>query len=225
MKCFLIAALLLATPLLAQAEEGFESLFDGKTLNGWEGKEAFWSVQDGVITGQTTAENPTKGNTFLIYRKAEPGDFELRVKFRIEGGNSGVQYRSRDLGNSVVGGYQADFDDAMNWVGVLYEEKGRGVLAKRGEKVVVDENGGRKTVERTATEEEIVNALKKGDWNEYVIIAKGNHLVQKLNGVTTVDLVDHQEDKRKLDGILALQLHAGPPMRVQFKDIQLKKLD
>jgi len=224
MKRFILAALLLLIPAVAVAEEGFETIFDGKTLSGWEGKKEFWSVRDGVITGQTTSDNPTKGNTFLIYRGGEVGDFELRCKFRIEGGNSGVQYRSTDLGDFVVGGYQADIDAAFKWVGILYEEKGRGILAKRGEKVHVAADGKKEVVAKTATEEEILAALKKDDWNEYVITARGNMLSQSINGVVTIQLIDDQKDKRKMKGILALQLHAGPPMLVQFKDLELKQL-
>ena len=116
----------------AADNDGFKAIFDGKTLEGWSGKKEFWSVKDGVITGQTTAENPTKGNTFLIH-KDEVGDFELRLKFKIVGGNSGIQYRSADKGNSVVHGYQADIDSGETYIGILYEEGGRGILAQRGD--------------------------------------------------------------------------------------------
>ena len=135
----------LGLALAARAEdskpdaEGFVPIFDGKTLDGWDGNPDFWSVQDGVITGQTTAEKPTKGNTFLVWRKSEPGDFELRLEFRIVGGNSGVQYRSKEIGKWVVNGYQADIDSAPNggYVGILYEEGGRGILAQRGTTVSI----------------------------------------------------------------------------------------
>lgn len=208
-----------------KAEDGFQSLFDGKTLDGWEGKD-FWSVKDGVITGQTTAEKPTKGNTFLIWRDGKVKDFELRLKFRIVGGNSGIQYRSRELADKpfVVSGYQADFEAGTRYIGILYEEKGRGILALRGKKVVIDENGKKTDVGTTCDEKAMLASLKAEDWNEYVVIAKGNHLVQKINGHTTVDVTDNQSSKAATEGILALQLHAGPPMLVQFKDIQLKKL-
>ena len=224
MKRNLASALILCllSASLAIAEDGFEPLFDGKTLKGWAGKDAFWSVQNGAITGKTTPENPTKGNTFLVWRGGELADFELRLKFRIDGGNSGIQYRSEELNGFVVKGYQADFDSAGNWAGTLYEERGRGVLAKRGAKVVIQADGKKEKAGQTNSEKDILAALKKGDWNEYVITAKGNHLVQKINGVVTIDVTDHQEAKRAMKGILALQLHAGPPMTVQFKDIRVK---
>ena len=218
-----LSAALLHTSVTA-AEEGFKSIFDGKTLEGWDGKKEFWSVKDGTITGQTTAENPTQGNTFIIW-DGELKDFELKLKFRIVGGNSGVQIRSKHLGNNVVGGYQADFDAANGWTGSLYEEKGRGILAKRGNKVEITADGKKNNAGATTPEKEIIESVKKEDWNEYHIIAKGNQLTFKVNGLTTIELTDNQSDKAAESGILALQLHAGPPMTVQFKDIELKVLD
>lgn len=222
---FLICSVILLTSnLLVGNEDGFTSLFDGKTLDGWDGNPAFWSVKDGAITGVTTPDNPTKGNTFIIWRKGTISDFELRLKFRIVGGNSGVQYRSREVSKWVIGGYQADFDGSGAWTGTLYEERGRGVLARRGSKVEISETGEKKTVGKTATEEEILAAVKKEDWNDYTIIAKGNHLTQILNGKVTIDVVDNQAERAATSGLLALQLHAGPPMTVQFKDIKLKEI-
>ena len=222
---FLATTVLLGGTLCAVADEGCQCLFDGKTLNGWEGKSQFWSVEDGAITGQTTKDNPTKGNTFIIWRGGNPGDFELTLKFRIVGGNSGIQYRSVERDDFVVGGYQADFEAGDRFIGILYEEKGRGILALRGHKVIVHEDGKKETVgEKTCDEEKMLASIKKEDWNEYTITAKGNHLVQKINGFTTVDVTDNQTSKSRADGILALQLHQGPPKLVQFKDIKLKCL-
>ena len=215
---------LLAIPAFADDEAGFTPLFDGKSLDGWNGNPDFWSVKDGAITGQTTAEKPTKGNTFIIWKKGEVGDFELRLQFKIIGGNSGVQYRSQEVDKWVIKGYQADFDGAGSWAGTLYEEKGRGVLAKRGQKVEVGTDGKPKEVGKTAEEKQIVDSLKKEDWNDYVIIADGNHLVQKLNGITTVDLVDNDAKNSPKQGLLALQLHCGEPMWVEFKNVRLKQL-
>lgn len=209
----------------AEPEDGFVSLFDGQTLEGWSGKEQFWSVRDGAITGQTTPENPTEGNTFLIWRGGELKDFELRLKFRIVGGNSGVQYRSEDVGDHVVKGYQADIDSTDQFIGILYEERGRGILALRCEEVVMTADGAKQVVGSTCKNEDVLASLKKEDWNEYVIRADGNVLTQTLNGHTTVKVTDNDESKRSLSGILALQLHAGPPMLVQFKDLQLKHLN
>ena len=209
---------------MAAAEEPARSLFDGKTLEGWSGNEKFWSVKDGAITGQTTAENPTKGNTFLVWKGGEVKDFELKLKFKIIGGNSGIQYRSTDLGDFVVGGYQGDIEAGDKYIGILYEERGRGILAERGQKVVIGPDGKKEVVGKTGDAKEIADAVKKEDWNEYEVIAKGNHLIQKINGLVTVDVTDNDSSKAKASGILALQLHAGPPMTVQFKDIQYKVL-
>lgn len=220
-----LSLLFVLNPLDLQADDkdGFKSIFDGKTLEGWDGKAEFWSVKDGALTGQTTAEKPTSGNTFCIYKGSKPGDFELRLKFKIVGGNSGIQYRSEDKGNNVVHGYQADIDSTLGFMGILYEEGGRGVLANRGQKVEINSAGEKKDLGKTAEEKVILDSIKKDDWNEYVVIAQGNHLVQKINGHVTVDVTDSQQGKAKSEGILALQLHAGPPMLVQFKDIQLKQ--
>ncbi len=202
------------------AEDG-KSLFDGKTLTGWDGDSKFWSVQDGAITGKTTPDNPTKGNTFLIWKGGEVSDFEITLKFKIVGGNSGIQYRSADKGNHVVHGYQADIDSTDVHMGILYEEGGRGILAKRGAKVKVASEGG-SSVDGAVSGKEILDTIKKEDWNEYRIVAKGNHLQHYLNGKISVDVTDEETAKAAKKGVLALQLHAGPPMTVQFKDIVLK---
>jgi putative membrane-bound dehydrogenase-like protein len=219
--------LALAVPCAhAQPDDaGFVSIFDGKSLEGWDGNPKFWREEEGSITGQTTPENPTRGNTFLIWRGGEVGDFELRLKYRIVGGNSGVQYRSEEVEKWVIKGYQADFDASNRFAGILYEERGRGILANRGKKVVIDENGTKRDVGTTTPEREIVDAIKKEDWNEYVIVARGNHLTHSINGRVTVDVTDNQVSHRKMSGLLALQLHQGEPMKVQFKEIQLKKID
>jgi hypothetical protein len=124
-------------PAAANDESGFKPLFNGRDLAGWEGDPRFWSVQEGTITGQTTRDNPTKGNTFLIWRNGELDDFELRFSYRIDGGNSGVQYRSREIDKWVVSGYQADFEAGDTYSGILYEERARGILAQRGQKTSI----------------------------------------------------------------------------------------
>lgn len=221
-----------ATPAAARDEAGFQPLFDGKSLNNWDGNPKFWSAKDGVIVGRTTKENPTKGNTFLIYKGGDVSDFELRFDYKIEGGNSGVQYRSKvmDQADWRVGGYQADFEAGTTFSGILYDEGGvaggRGIMANRGESVTYGSGDGKdKKVEKLPmTSEQLQKAIKQGDWNQYTIIARGNHLIHKINGNTTAECVD-QSDKALKSGVLALQLHAGPPMTVQFRNIRIKKLD
>jgi hypothetical protein len=230
MKTFaILAALTLVTPVLAAG--GTKKLFNGKDLTGWNGNPKLWSVKGGVIQGQTTAENPTKGNTFLIYTNGEFGDFELRFSYRIEGGNSGVQYRSKvvNADNWVAGGYQGDFEAGKTYSGILYDEAGvaggRGIMAQRGESVVWDEDCKKQVVGSVGKSDEIQAKIKAGEWNDYVIIARGKQLMHQINGVKTVEVTDNCEAKRLKKGILALQLHAGPPMLVQFKDIRIKELD
>ena len=216
--------------LVSAAEQGFRSIFDGKDLTGWDGNPKLWSVKDGAITGQTTADNPAKGNTFLIWTNGTLADFELRCSFKLVPGdaqgfaNSGIQYRSKvvDPANWVVGGYQADMEAGKTYTGILYEERFRGIMAERGQKVVWDNDDKKQVVGSVGDAAAIEASIKKGDWNEYVIIAKGNHLQQFVNGKQTIDVTDECEAKRAMSGILALQLHAGPPMMAQFKNIRIK---
>ncbi|REK19078.1 MAG: DUF1080 domain-containing protein [Planctomycetota bacterium] len=218
----LCVALAAARAVHADDEAGFKPIFNGKDLDGWEGKPEFWSVEDGAITGRTTKENPTKGNTFIIWRDAPVDDFVLRLKYKIVGGNSGIQYRSKEVDDFVVSGYQGDFEAGDTFSGILYEEKGRGILAQRGQKVTIGPDG-TKDAEQVSDSKELQANIKKEDWNDYEIIAQGNHLIHKINGKITAEVIDNQADKRAESGILALQLHAGPPMTVQFKDIRLKR--
>ncbi len=219
----LLALLALASTTFAEDK----NLFNGKDLTGWKGLD-FWSVEDGCITGRTTKEKPTKGNTFLVY-KDEVADFELTFKYKIIGGNSGVQYRSKltDEKAFVVAGYQADFEAGKTYSGILYEEKGRGILAQRGQKTVIKEGAAPNKPKVEVTGEvgksaEIQAKIKADDWNDYRIVAKGGHLQHFINGVQTIDVTDETALGAK-KGILALQLHAGPAMVVQFKDLVLKE--
>ena len=225
----LLAVLLfvpLAAPLPAADETGFESIFDGKSLEGWDGNPDFWRVEEGTITGQTTADKPTKGNTFIIWRKGKVADFELKLQYRIVGGNSGIQYRSVEMPDSkwVIGGYQADFEAGDKFSGILYEEKFRGILAERGKKTVIGDDHKVKEVGTVGDTKELQSKIKKEDWNDYHVIAKGFHFIHKINGNTTCEVTDEDTSKRRAEGLLALQLHQGPPMKVQFRNIRLKKL-
>jgi len=226
-----ILATALCAGLIWQASaadnEGFTSLFNGKNLDGWDGNPKFWSVRDGAITGQTTKENPTKGNTFIIWRNGKVDDFELRLQYKIINGNSGIQYRSKELGNWVVGGYQGDFEAGKTYSGILYEERGRGILAQRGQMTSVVRNGDKHKVEvlgSLGASEDIQSQIKNEDWNDYKIIAVENRFVHVINGRVTAIVLDEDKEKQVGSGILALQLHAGPPMTVQFRDIKIKKL-
>lgn len=205
-------------------EEGFESIFNGKDLSGWKGNLTHWSVEDGAITGTNTAEKPTPHNTFIVWDK-EVADFELRLQYKIIGGNSGIQYRSKlaDAEKFIVGGYQADIDSSPTYSGINYEERGRGILAERGQSVKIT---GDKTVEvlkSLGDKGELQKKIKAEQWNDYVVIAKGGVLQHVINGVP-MSTVEDVSNKAQAKGILALQLHAGPPMKVQFKNIRIKSL-
>jgi hypothetical protein len=204
----------------------FKSIFNGRDLSGWEGDPKFWSVRDGVLRGETTLGKLALSNTFCIWRGGLLKDFELKLKFRIQNGNSGIQYRSKDLGKFSVAGYQAEIENHQGKVGFLYEEKGRKYLVNVGERVTVDGRGERRVTGMIAPQAEYISKgyYKDRDWNEYRIIAKGNYVTQYLNGFQTIELTDDDAKKRALEGVLALQIHAGPPMLVEFKDILLKKL-
>jgi len=222
-----IVAALLAPSRPAAAAPGeaeFVPIFDGATLQGWGGRPEFWRVEDGAIVGQTTAENPTEGNTFLIWRQGLVDDFELAFRYRLTGGNSGLQYRSQDLGDFVVGGYQADFEVGTTYTGILYEERGRGILAERGQRVTITDEGKKVPGEPIGSAEDLQTFVKPGDWNEMRVVARGNRLQHFINGQLMSETVDEQLDKRRMEGILALQLHAGPPMKLEVKDIRLKRL-
>lgn len=209
-------------------------MLKGNTLEGWDGNPDLWRVENGVVIGQTTAEKPTKGNTFLIY-KDEVKDFELRFSFRIESGNSGCQYRSKRVESKdnswVLSGYQAEIENTPGKVGFLYHEKGpnRGYpdkpkyLGKVGDKVEIDAQGNSNVVGSLGELPAISAAYKPGEWNEYIIIAKGNQLRHYINGVQTVDVTDNDEKNRLSSGLVALQLHAGKPMKVEFKDLRIVK--
>lgn len=206
-------------------EEGFTSLFDGKSLDGWEGDHKFWSVEDGAITGRTTKENPSRKGCFLIWRGGEVADFELRLRCRIVGNNSGIQYRSKDLGDGQVSGYQADFGPGESHNGKLYEEGGRAGLAYPGQKVVIHPGGRKEVVGTFGNADELKRGLPENQWLEYVIIARGPHLLHGIDGRTMIEATDNDPAKRALSGILALQIHGGEPMTVQFKDLRLRRRD
>ena len=208
----------------ADLEDGFVPIFNGTSLEGWEGRPTFWRVEDGTIVGETTPDNPTKGNTFLIWRDGLLDDFELRLSYRLTGGNSGIQYRSRDLGDFVVGGYQADFEAGPKYSGILYEEKGRGILTLRGQRTFIGPDGTKGSGGMIGLPEDLQQAIRSDGWNDYRIVARGPHLQHFINGQLMAETFDNEQGARAEQGVLALQVHAGPPMKVEFRDIRLKRL-
>jgi len=207
-------------------DAGFKPIFDGKSLDGWKGDEKFWRVADGAIVGETTAENPLPHNAFLVWDRGDVDDFELRLKFRISGtpsANSGIQFRGSIRPDGHVVGYQADMDRSGGYVGTLYDEAARGGLAGRGQKVVISETGEKKS-EQVADAAELLKKVNLDDWNEYTIRAQGNQITLKINGQVTAEVIDHDPQGLDRIGKLALQIHTGPPMKIEFKEIRLKRL-
>lgn len=222
-------------PLPFDNHEGFTSIFDGTTLKGWDGDPKFWRAEGGAIVGQTTAENKLTENTFVIWRGGEPADFELKLEYRINATNSGIQIRSVHLppggegrgaiqGKWVMKGYQADIDAANQYTGQIYEERGRAFLAMRGQFSYVPEGGGPKVVgSLQTTDDELKGIIKNNDWNQAHIIARGNMVTEILNGHVTSVLVDDDTKGRLLKGLIGFQVHVGEPMKVEFRNIWLKQ--
>jgi hypothetical protein len=223
-------------PLAFDDHAGFVSIFDGSTLKGWDGDSKFWRVEGGAIVGQTTVENPLKENSFLIWRGGEPGDFELKVEYRINATNSGIQIRSVHLpagtqqgrgaiaGNWVLKGYQCDIDAENRFTGQIYEERGRGFLAMRGQFVYIPDTGGPKVVGALQQDnDELLKVIKVNDWNQAHVVARGNMIAEILNGHVTSTLVDDETKARALKGLLGFQIHVGEPMKVEFRNIWLKQ--
>lgn len=208
-------------------ESGFVTIFDGKSLDGWEGAEGHWRVEDGQIVGSVTEEKPLKANTFLIWRDGEPVDFELKLDFKItETGNSGVQYRSEELQDPPLAmkGYQADIDGKNTYTGQNYEERGRGFLAKRGE-ISILENGKEPKISGSLGDpDELKKKINKEDWNELHLVIKGNHMKHYVNGVLMSEVTDNDKKLRKMKGKLGIQIHTGPPMEVRCRNIKYKDL-
>jgi Domain of Unknown Function (DUF1080) len=203
-----------------------KELFNGKNLDGWEGNPALWSVEEGAIVGRTKANAPLKNNEFLIWKGGDVDNFNLKFQYRIEGGNSGVQYRSKvlDPAKWIVAGYQADIDSGPTYSGILYEERERGILAKRGEKVTIDKEG-KSTSEKIGDADELQKSIHTDDWNDYTIEVRNARMKHTINGKLMSETIDRDQKNRDKSGVLALQVHAGPPMTVKFRKFQYEPLE
>jgi len=218
--CLLIVGGLSGTSRGDESEEAFVSIFSGHDLFGWEGEPGWWYVEDGAITAQSTPDKPCKKHTYLIWRGGGPGDFELRLEYRLVGGNSGIQFRSREVPDWDTNGYQADMDATGEWTGALFEHA-RGGIALRGERVVVEENGTRH-VTKIGDPAQLLHKVRSNDWNDYRIVAKGESIALKINGFLMAHVIDRQRGQAARRGIIALQLHPGPPMKVQFRNLRIR---
>ncbi|WP_373493753.1 DUF1080 domain-containing protein [Aquiflexum sp.] len=221
--------------------DGFVSIFDGKSLDGWEGDSVYWSVKNGILTGEITPETIVKNNTFLIWKGGVPADFELKLEFKIsENGNSGINYRSERLEELpyALRGYQADIDGKNSYTGQNYEERKRTTLAYRGQKTNiqpqdtpgalrdnVEKNAwkGLMVVENIGDRDSLKNLIHAKDWNSMHLVIKGNVLQHYVNGVLMSEVEDNDPVNRSSKGFLGVQVHVGPPMKVEFRDIYLKE--
>jgi len=228
-----------AEPLLLDDKTGFQPIFDGTSLTGWDGDPAFWKAVDGTIVGESMPDNAVKENTFLIWRGGEPGDFELKLQFRMNSTNSGIQLRSVHLppgtpsgngtvqGKWVMKGYQADIDFNNTYTGQIYEERGRGFLAMRGQAVHIPDGDGMKPRvigNLQQTPDELKALVKQNDWNQVHLIARGNMIMQIFNGAVSSIVIDDDTKNRSLGGLIGFQMHVGEPMRIEFRNIWLKQL-
>jgi hypothetical protein len=216
-------------PLAAADHAGFTSIFDGSSLNGWDGDPVFWRAANGALTGESSSEHPVKQNTFLIWRGGAPRDFELKLEYRLSATNSGVQIRSvqlppgPDIGKWVMKGYQADIDAENQYTGQIYEERGRGCLAMRGQATLVPNGGPPRVIGNLQqTPDELKALIRTADWNQLHVLAHGSTMTQILNGAVMSMVVDEDLKNRQLGGLIGFQMHVGPPMKVEFRNIWLK---
>ncbi len=226
-------------------KEGFTAIFDGKTLQGWDGDPTYWRVEEGTLVGEITPTTLLKTNSFIIWKGGTPADFELKGSFRITtDGNTGINYRSEQLTDVpfALKGYQADIDGKIRYTGQNYEERGRTTLAYRGEKVTVntqqnasDPESFRANVKNNAwqarqvtgslgSSDSLQTFVKSNDWNDFHLIIKGNRLLHYVNGKLMSDVTDNDTVNRKMQGLLGVQVHVGPPMKVQYRNLRLKQL-
>lgn len=205
----------------AAREQGFKPIFNGNDLSGWDGKPGWWKVEDGALTAESTPDKPCKAANYLIWRGGQPSDFELLIDFKLSlEGNSGIQIRSEERPDWDTFGYQADMTGNGELIGFIYHHS-RGLVAGRGEKVVFAADG-TKTVVRLGDPAELLKHFKQGDWNTYRIVCRGSDIALYLNGVLMCQVTD-RSNQAAPKGIIALQMHPGPPMKVQFKNIRLRE--
>ena len=206
---------------------GFVSIFDGKSLAGWDGDSRYWRVENGEIVGETTATNVVSQNNFLIWRGGIVRDFELKLEFRMNASNSGIQYRSAEMpevGKWVLKGYQADIDFTQNYHGNVHDERGRGVLSRRGEVTRIVDGPKFKVVGMIGDNRLLRGVMNLNGWNQYHIIARGPVLLQFINGQLMAVAIDESSKSSTAEGVLGFQMHTGPPFKIQFRNVLYRKL-
>ena len=215
-------------PVPTNDESGFERIFDGKSLAGWEGEPQYWRVENGALVGEVAATNLLKVNSFIVWRGGETRDFELKVEYRVSAkGNSGINYRSvmaTNFGPWAMRGYQADIDGKNQYTGQNYEEKGRTFLAMRGQVTRLEDGKPPKKISSLGSTNDLLSVIKSEDWNEYHLIARGNVLTHILNGRVMSVVIDDDVTNRTMTGSLGVQVHVGPPMKIEYRNFRLKRL-
>lgn len=206
-------------------EKGFVSLFDGKTLEGWDGDSTYWRVENGNLVGEVTPRTLLKRNSFIIWRGGLTKDFELKVDYRVSGGgNSGINYRSEEVKDVpfALKGYQADIDGANRYTGQNYEERGRTFLALIGQKVIL-ESQKKPIVTGSLGQPDSLKANISTDWNTCHLVIKGNKMQHYINGILMSDVTDNDTLNRRFSGLLGVQVHVGPPMTIEYRNMRLKQ--
>jgi hypothetical protein len=236
-KVLLFAMLCAVSPLFAQQvmptpagedAAGFVSIFDGRTLDAWDGDPKYWRVEDGCLVGEVTPETILKRNTFIIWQGKVASDFELKLEYRIsKDGNSGINYRSQAVEDTLFAlkGYQCDIDGANRYTGQNYEERGRTFLALRGDMARGDADGKSRIIGSVGAKDALAEFIKNGDWNQIHLIVRGNTMIHMVNGKVMSVVVDDDPEHRKIDGLLGVQVHVGPPMKIEYRNIQLKNFN
>jgi len=214
------------TPL-TESDEGFVPIFNGTSLDGWDGDPRYWRVEDHEIVGEVTPATLLKQNNFLIWRGGTPANFELKAEFRISAqGNSGINYRSVEIPGTkwLMRGYQADIDGANKYTGQNYEERGRTFLAPRGTITYVETGKVPAVIASLGSADDLKAFIKPGDWNQYHLIVRGNLLIHILNGHVMAEVIDDDTVNRKFSGLIGVQVHVGPPMKIEYRNFLLKEL-
>ena len=219
-----------ASPVPPLAETGFQSIFDGRTLNGWDGDPDFWRVENGEIVGETRADHQPKQNTFLLWRGGKPADFEFIMQYKLSGAaaNSGLQYRSvelPDVAKWVLKGYQADIDVAQTYTGQMYEERNRGFLSLRGQIAEIPDAAKSGSIGSVGDGDQLKALIHASDWNEMRVIARGNTLIHMINGHVMSVTIDDDRANRKMDGVIGIQLHLTPGngMKMEVKNVRIRQ--
>lgn len=223
-----VLSFLLAVPVWGQGVPEFQPILAAGSLAGWDCDPDFWRVENGVMIGETTATHQPKQNIFCIWKGGSPADFELKMEYKLTGetGNSGVQYRSVEMpevAKWVLKGYQADIDGKEQYTGQIYEERARAFLALRGQIAYVSDGKKAAAIGSTGNGAELKAVIKSGDWNEIHIIARGNTIIQLINGRVMSVLIDDDSANRKMDGEIGIQLHkTAAAMKIETRNIRLK---